>query len=83
VPPRRAEAPREETQYQRDPPGLLRPRARLTSSPQRARTNSELSTAMPMPIIDATFVTNTDISVAWERKWMPAPVTPTLANRAA
>ena len=36
-----------------------------------------------MPIIDATFVTNTDVSVAWERKWMPAPVTPTLAKPSA
>src|SRR5215211_8435961 len=36
-----------------------------------------------MPIIEATFVTKTDMSVAWERKKIAAPVTATLAKPSA
>ena len=36
-----------------------------------------------MPIIEATLVTNTDMSVAWDRKKIPAPVMPTLAKPSA
>ena len=36
-----------------------------------------------MPIIEATLVTNTDMSVAWDRKKMTAPVMPTLAKPSA
>ena len=36
-----------------------------------------------MPIIDAMLVTKTDISVAWERKWIAAPVMPTLTKPSA
>ena len=36
-----------------------------------------------MPIIDATLVVNTDMSVAWERKKIAAPVIATLAKPSA
>ena len=36
-----------------------------------------------MPIIEATLVTNTDMSIAWERKKMAAPVIATLTNPSA